>query len=301
LTLGLLIAFLAGLLTLIDAQVPHEEMWPWLASLYTVLGVLAVLGGWLGKVAPLGWVLAAVWEGRDRTPGAGWLIRPSREDADSWVDERMISRALAHLGIAPLDRFIKEGGELVYTVPARVEGDGTYAQIRLPLGVEADMVAARRKRLAANLGRAALETWPTEGNEAGILDLWIADKGRLGKSAGPWPLLKEGRVDVFTGVPIGKTQRGLVIHGLFFERNWLVGGRPGQGKTSLVRILVLGAGLDPTAEIWVFVIAQNTDFRSMPPLSCGFPNQRAHRPCPGRESGPAVCRSVAGFVRGWRA
>ncbi|MBV9030856.1 MAG: hypothetical protein JO364_11255 [Pseudonocardiales bacterium] len=262
---GLLIAFLAGVLTLIDAQVPRAEMWPWLATLYTVLGVLAALGAWLLKAAPMGWVIAAVWEGQDRTPGAGWLIRPSREDADSWVDERMISQALAHLGITPLDRFFKNGGELTYTVPARVDGDGTYAQIRLPLGVEADMVAARRKRLAANLGRAALETWPTEGDEAGILDLWIADKGRLGKGAGPWPLLHEGSVDVFTGVPIGTTQRGQVIHGLFFERNWLVGGRPGQGKTSLVRILVLGAGLDPTAEIWVFVIAQNTDFDPLAP------------------------------------
>jgi DNA segregation ATPase FtsK/SpoIIIE, S-DNA-T family len=72
-------------------------------------------------------------------------------------------------------------------------------------------------------------------------------------------------VDVFEGVPIGKTQRGQVIYGLFFERNWLVGGRPGQGKTSLVRILVLGAALDPTAELWVFVIAQNTDFAPLAP------------------------------------
>ncbi|MCA1695119.1 MAG: hypothetical protein LC749_10495, partial [Actinobacteria bacterium] len=150
---GLLIAFLAGVLTLIDAQVPRAEMWPWLATLYTVLGVLAALGGWLLKAVPMGWVIAAVWEGQDRTPGAGWLIRPSRQDADSWVDERMISQALAHLGITPLDRFFKNGGELTYTVPARVDGDGTYAQVRLPLGVEADMVAARRKRLAANLGR----------------------------------------------------------------------------------------------------------------------------------------------------
>jgi DNA segregation ATPase FtsK/SpoIIIE, S-DNA-T family len=66
-------------------------------------------------------------------------------------------------------------------------------------------------------------------------------------------------------VPIGRTQRGKVIHGLFFERNWLVGGRPGQGKTSLVRTLVLGAALDPTAELWVFVIAQNTDFAPLAP------------------------------------
>jgi DNA segregation ATPase FtsK/SpoIIIE, S-DNA-T family len=133
------------------------------------------------------------------------------------------------------------------------------------MGVTAEMVAAKRKTLAANLGRAALETWPTQGEEAGLLDLWIADRGRLGAGAGPWPLLHEGAVDVFQGVPIGKTQRGQIIHGLFFERNWLVGGRPGQGKTSLVRTLVLGAALDPTAELWVFVIAQNTDFTPLVP------------------------------------
>jgi S-DNA-T family DNA segregation ATPase FtsK/SpoIIIE len=61
-----------------------------------------------------------------------------------------------------------------------VDGDGTYAQVRLPLGVTADIVADRRARLAANLGRAKLETWPTEGAEAGQLDLWVADKGKLG-------------------------------------------------------------------------------------------------------------------------
>jgi S-DNA-T family DNA segregation ATPase FtsK/SpoIIIE len=262
---GLLIAFVAGVLALVDSLIPRTEMWSWLASIYTVLGVLAVVGLWILKAAPLGWLIAAIWEGRDKTPGASWLVRPSREDGDSWIDERMISQALAHLGIGPLNRFFKNGGELTYTVPARVDGEGTSAQIRLPMGVTAEMVVAKRNTLAANLGRAALETWPTQGDEAGILDLWIADKGRLGGGAGQWPLLHEGTVDVFQGVPIGKTQRGQIIYGLFFERNWLVGGRPGQGKTSLVRILVLGAALDPTAELWVFVIAQNTDFAPLAP------------------------------------
>ena len=262
---GLLVTFFAGVLALVDAQVPRAEMWPWLASVYTVLGALAVVGVWVLKAAPLGWLVAAIWEGRDKTPGASWLVRPCREDADSWIDERMISQALAHLGISPLDRFFKNGGELTYTVPARVDGEGTFAQIRLPMGATADMVAAKRTTLAANLGRAALETWSTQGEEAGLLDLWIADKGKLGGGAGPWPLLHAGTVDVFEGVPIGKTQRGQVIYGQFFERNWIVGGRPGQGKTALVRILVLGACLDPTAELWVFVIAQNTDFKPFGP------------------------------------
>ena len=262
---GLLVTFLGGVLALIDSQVSRAEMWPWLAGVYTVLGVLGAAALWVLKALPVGWLVAASWEGRDKTPGAGWLVRPSRDDADSWIDERMISQALAHLGISPLDRFFKAGGELVYTVPARVDGEGTYAQIRLPMGATADMVAAKRTTLAANLGRATLETWPTQGEEAGILELWIADKGKLGGGAGPWPLLHEGSVDVFEGVPIGKTQRGQLIYGHFFERNWIVGGRPGQGKTALVRILVLGAALDPTAELWVFVIAQNTDFKPFTP------------------------------------
>ena len=76
-------------------------------------------------------------------------------------------------------------------VPARKDGDGTYAQVRLPLGVTADMVAGQRAKLAANLGRAALETWPTKGEEDGILDLWVADKGTLSGGAGPWPLLDD--------------------------------------------------------------------------------------------------------------
>ncbi|MGA8517651.1 MAG: hypothetical protein WB735_05845 [Pseudonocardiaceae bacterium] len=262
---GLLVTFLGGVLALIDSQVSRADMWPWLAGVYTVLGVLGAAALWVLKALPLGWLVAASWEGRDKTPGASWLVRPTREDADSWIDERMISQALAHLGITPLDRFFKNGGELVYTVSARVDGEGTYAQIRLPMGATADMVAAKRTTLAANLGRATLETWPTQGEEAGILELWIADKGKLGGGAGPWPLLHEGTVDVFEGVPIGKTQRGQIIYGHFFERNWIVGGRPGQGKTALVRILVLGATLDPTAELWVFVIAQNTDFAPFAP------------------------------------
>ncbi|MGH3806012.1 MAG: hypothetical protein ACRDRU_05120 [Pseudonocardiaceae bacterium] len=235
-----------------------------MASLYEVLATLwalaTIAGPVLAALVAVGWLGAAVYEGRDRTPGAGFLVRPNRDDADSWVDERMISQALAHLGIASLDKFFKDGGLLVYTVPARVDGNGTYAQVRLPLGVTADMVADRRARLAANLGRAKLETWPTEGAEAGQLDLWVADKGRLVQGAGPWPLLHDGEVDIFDGVPFGRSQRGQVLNAPIMERNYLIGGQPGQGKSSAGRTLCLGCVLDPTVELRVYVFASNPDF-----------------------------------------
>ncbi len=253
----------------VDAWMDRTAMWTWLSTVYTVLDaagtVLAALAMTLAYTLPVVWAVAAAFEGRDKTPGAGWLIHPDRDDADTWIDERMISKALAHLGIAPLNRFFKDGGQLVYTVPARRDGDGTYAQVRLPLGVTADMVAERRSRLAANLGRASLETWPTKGEEDGILDLWVADKGVLGGGAGGWPLLHDGQVDLFEGVPLGLSQRGLLVNAPMVGANWLIGGRPGQGKTSAMRTLLLGAALDPTAELWVFVMGESPDFDPFTP------------------------------------
>lgn len=253
----------------VDSWMDRAAMWPWLADVYAALdtawSVLVMLAPVVLCAVPLVWAVAAACEGRDKTPGAGWLVRPDRDGADSWIDERMISKALAHLGIGPLDRFYKDGGELVYPVAARKDGDGTFAQIRLPMGVTADMVAARRSKLAANLGRASLETWPTKGDEDGILDLWVADKGVLRGGAGEWPLVHDGQVDLFEGVPFGLSQRGLLINAPLIGVNWLIGGRPGQGKSSALRTLLLGAALDPTAELWVFVMGQSPDFDPFAP------------------------------------
>lgn len=257
------------LLALVEMLFDRADMPGWLVTVYEVRDFCAAAVrftvSWLVVLGPLGWAVAAVWEGRDHTPGAGWLTQPDRTDADSWVDERMISRALAHLGIAPMNAFFKNGGELVYPIPPRTDGDGTFARIRMPLGVTADMVADRRPTLAANLGRASLETWPTKGDEDGVLDLWVADKGTLAGGAGDWPLLHEGTADVFEGVPFGLTQRGLIVNAPLLEANWLIGGRPGQGKTSAMRTLLLGAALDPTAELQVFVMGESPDFEPLKP------------------------------------
>lgn len=251
-------------LWLADVTIDRAQMWPWLAGTYEVLAGITALAGALAPfalaAALMAWLVASAQEGRDHTPGAGFLVRPDRDGTDSWIDERMMSQALAHLGIAPLDRFLKTGGQLAYTVAARLDGDGTYAQVRLPMGVTADMVADRADRLAANLGRAKLETWPTEGAEAGLLDLWVADKGKLGRGPGAWPLLHDGRVDVFEGVPFGRSQRGALLKAPIMERNYMIGGQPGQGKSSAGRTLCLGCVLDPTVELRVYVFATNPDF-----------------------------------------
>jgi DNA segregation ATPase FtsK/SpoIIIE, S-DNA-T family len=97
------------------------------------------------------------------------MTHPQREDADSRIDQPTISPALAHLGIAPLDRFLSEVSELTYPVPPRLDGKNTDAQIRLPLGLTTEMVTTQRQTLAANVDRAALETWPAHDRPESLL------------------------------------------------------------------------------------------------------------------------------------
>jgi len=262
---GLVLALLAGVLALVNAHVSRAQMWPWLAGLYTTLGLLAALLVWLLKAAPIGWLIAATYEGRDRSPGSSWLTRPDPADPDPWIDERMITTALATLNIAPLNRFFKNGGQLIYTIPARRDGAGTAVQVRMPLGTKASDVIARKELLAANLGRLDVETWPAVGPQANILDLWVADQGALDGPAPPWPLLHEGTIDVYQGVPWGVTIRGEPIIAPLIGTNWLFGALAGQGKTATMRLLALGVALDPTAEIRIVNFKPSGDWNPFAP------------------------------------
>ncbi|MEO7194561.1 MAG: hypothetical protein ABIZ05_07025 [Pseudonocardiaceae bacterium] len=262
---GLLVAVLAGILAIVHARVPRVDMWPWLAGVYTTLGVLATVLVWLLKAAPVGWLTAAIWEGRDRAPGAGFLHHPDRDDPDPWVDERMVTTALATLNIARLNQFFKDGGQLVYTIPARRDGHGTAVQLRMPLGTKASDVVTRKELLAANLGRLEVETWPAVGPQANILDLWVADQGALDGPPPPWPLLHKGTINVYDGVPWGVTIRGEAITAPLIGTNWLFGALAGQGKTATMRLLALGVALDVTAEIRIVNFKPSGDWNAFTP------------------------------------
>jgi DNA segregation ATPase FtsK/SpoIIIE, S-DNA-T family len=47
--------------------------------------------------------------------------------------------------------------------------------------------------------------------------------------------------------------------------NFVAGGMPGQGKSNGCRVIMLGAALDPLAELWVHVFAYNGDFDAYAP------------------------------------
>ena len=177
-----------------------------------------------------------------------------------------IAAALAHLGIGPLNQAVRNGWLVEFaTPPVRVNRQGYQAVFSLPMGVTPDMIADKRDVLARNLHRAPLEVWPAAADRAGYVDLWVADPGSIERPAPEYPLLHDGRADVFAGVPLGVSQRGEVITISLPGANLVYGGLMGQGKSNAARVTVLGAALDPLAQLWAFVFANNGDFDAYRP------------------------------------
>ena len=173
---------------------------------------------------------------------------------------------MAHLGIPALNRAVKDGWQVEFsTPPVRVNRRGYQAVFSLPMGVTPEMIADKRDVLARNLVRAPLEVWPAAAEHAGYVDLWVADPGSTERAAPPYPLLHDGRADVFAGVPLGVSQRGDVIAIELPGANLVYGGLMGQGKSNAARVTMLGAALDPLAVLWVFVFANNGDFDAYQP------------------------------------
>lgn len=265
-----------GVLLAIADQDAHQLAAPTLAFARAVRLVVVIVGvAWGPILLAAPWVVVlALWSvGRSRgATNSGWVARmePEQADAGIVVTADTIVLALQHLRIAELKKAFKDGWRPTFHHPPVREGLGYWAVVGLPLGVTPAMVADQRPVLARNLHRAEIETWPSDAEKAGTgpagyVDLYIADRGALSKSAPEYPLLYEGTADVFEGVPAGVSPRGDVLSVPVVGNNFVAGGQMGQGKSNACRVYMLGCALDPLAELDVFVFAANGDFDAYRP------------------------------------
>jgi S-DNA-T family DNA segregation ATPase FtsK/SpoIIIE len=125
----------------------------------------------------------------------------------------VIARALGSLGIAGIDRWLRDGHQLVFPSPVREDGPGWRAEVDLPYGVTAAMVTERREQLASGLRRPLGAVWPepVTSEHAGRLELWVGRVDVAKSRQGPWPLARGGQADVFAPVPFGTDVRGRVV------------------------------------------------------------------------------------------
>ncbi|MEU0433707.1 cell division protein FtsK [Streptomyces sp. NPDC006290] len=241
-----------------------------LATVIEFVGWVAFLAGviWEPLLYALPWLaLTGVWAvGRHRQTAPSWALPVGGDERDVVPDEGAILRALGNLGIAPLNKAIKDGWQPRWEQPTTRSGNGWHTQLQLPMGVTVEMICGKKNILAHNLLRKPVEVWPTEPpRQPGTLDLWVADQGSLSGPVPPWPLLTEGTVDYFKGVPVAVSQRGEPIIGKLMAANYMVGGIMGSGKSSLVIALLLGVILDPLVIVEAYVMAYNTDYDPLKP------------------------------------
>ena len=221
----------------------------------------------LGAAAGLGYLWAV---GRARTAPPAWAA-PAPEPAgpgrrDVVPDEGAVVNALRNLNLPALNRKFREGWAPRWELPPVHDGTGWHCRLLLPDAVPVTMIVDRTDVLAHNLMRLPVEVWPTEPRDRpAVLDLWVADPGSLTKPVAPWPLLREGTADYFTGVPVGVTPRGTTVRARLFQANWGVAGMMGSGKSTLIITALLGAVLDPLVEVDVYCMAVNADYDPLRP------------------------------------
>ena len=273
----------------------------WIGSVTaTTLDVLGVLIPIAAGALPVVWVWAAWREGQRAGTPPQWMLAPdARATGDTEITPDLISRALAHVKITALTRYLKDGGILEFVIGPREQGGGTYAQVRLPLGVvAADLLKPDKvELLAGNLGRHKHEFYPQRdpASDARVLDMWAADKGTMDRPAPAWPLLDEGDVDVFRDeVPFGVTMRSEHVGVSMLQRHWLIGATSKQGKTTVVRLLALGLALDPTVELRIADLKGDGDWTMFAPRATVLIEGQ------GDENEWATCRMLEDLVEEYK-
>ncbi|MQA96015.1 MAG: cell division protein FtsK [Streptosporangiales bacterium] len=187
----------------------------------------------------------------------------------------VVTRALLATGL------VKDAADISFPAPIMRDGPGWRATVDLPHGVTSGKVIARRDQLASGLDLPLGQVWPepVPGGSLRRLVLWVGDEDLSQSPPALWPLIKRGKVDLFATFPFGRTQRGTEVPMSLMFTNLLVGSVPRMGKTFALRLVLLAAGLDPTAELHVYDLKGGQDFMAF--------EQIAHRFAVGNEA-PAI-------------
>ena len=216
-------------------------------------------------------------QGRRHGDVPEWLQARTAETArtDLAVDESMVMNALRNLGHPALNKKFKEGwGSTVqptWVQPPLPVGHGWEFALRLPGGVPATSINARKSVLAHNLGRRPEEVWvEVEESDPMAMKALVLDPGSLREPVPDYPLLADlssARTDFWTGFPVGIDARWNEVVTPVFERNFVKAGIMGSGKSTLIQNELAGAVLDPVVDIDVFCFAENNDFEWLRPVA----------------------------------
>ncbi|WP_405149400.1 hypothetical protein OG589_14390 [Sphaerisporangium sp. NBC_01403] len=216
-------------------------------------------------VVPVGWQAAAAITlvaalARVGRPADKPLVQGAKVTTTKYrrLTAEIVREALCSLSVPGL----KDPARIKFPQDIHRDGPGQLARVNLPQGVEASAVVGARGKLSSALRLPVDQVWPSVGpDHDGQLDLWVGYEPASKMKPPRWSLTADGaRTSVFEPMDFGADQRQRPVSAPLFQRNWLIGGVPGSGKSFFARALALGGALDPATEYKIAEFKGTGDF-----------------------------------------
>ena len=128
---------------------------------------------------------------------------------------------------------------------------GDRVDLVLWRGTSVDDLVKAEAVLAASLGvrQVRCVANPAKRN---LVTLTITRHDPFDEAALRFPLLDVKRTSLWDPIPVGVDEDGATVTLSLPERNVLLGGEPGAGKSVALSLLVAAAALDPEVDLWLF-------------------------------------------------
>jgi FtsK/SpoIIIE family len=128
---------------------------------------------------------------------------------------------------------------------------GDVLRVHVLRGQSAVALDARREELAACL-RVREVRVERERADAADVRVTLVRRDPFDKAEPiPWPPVEAGSLSLWEPVPIGVDEHGEFVRIRLVERNVLIGGEPGAGKSVALSLLVAAGALDPDTQVWL--------------------------------------------------
>jgi len=126
---------------------------------------------------------------------------------------------------------------------------GDAVRVRVPAGAAVPDLEDQAEPIAAYLG--AMDVRVTrDPQNARFADVVVVTRDPLARVLrDPWPHLHVPRLDLWTEIPVGIDEDGEPVSLSLIERNMLIGGEPGAGKSVAASMVVATAALDPAVSL----------------------------------------------------
>lgn len=205
----------------------------------------------------------AAWAGADRAigqigaswvtgfPVAGLAVWP-RSRRFLWRQLRFAHTRRRFTAGARAAGFDREG-QRTPSVLRMTETAGGYALwVRLPRGTSALDLEKAAEVTAATMGAASVRVTRDRANAALAAVAVVKRDPLAGVRPLRWTLADVPFCSLWEPIPVGIDENGAHVSISLPERNVLLGGEPGAGKSGALSLLVGAAALDPSVRLWLF-------------------------------------------------